>query len=317
MSMYFAKKERSIITRFKKRIAMSTNRRDFLRSSAFASLAFTLPFKGKSSFLGSYAQGGESIRSFGLQLWTVKEDMGANAKDTLQKIATYGYRQIESFEGSKGMFWGWKNTAFKKYMDDLGMGIISSHCNNTVDFERKAAEAAEIGMKYLICPYKGPQKSIEDFKKFADEFNKSGAICKKNGIRFAYHNHDYSFKPVDGMIPQTVMMDNTDKDLVDFEMDIYWVVAAGEDPKAWFAKYPGRFKLCHVKDLAKTNSKEGHESVQIGKGTIDFASILKAGASNGLKYHIIEQEAFTGSNPMQSAEADAKYMKNFSYPPTP
>ncbi len=296
---------------------MSTNRRDFLRSSAFASLAFTLPFKGKSSFLESYAQGGKSIRSFGLQLWTVKEDMGANAKDTLQKIATYGYRQIESFEGSKGMFWGWKNTAFKKYMDDLGMGIISSHCNNTVDFERKAAEAAEIGMKYLICPYKGPQKSIEDFKKFADEFNKSGAICKKNGIRFAYHNHDYSFKPVDGMIPQTVMMDNTDKDLVDFEMDIYWVVAAGEDPKAWFAKYPGRFKLCHVKDLAKTNSKEGHESVQIGKGTIDFAAILKAGASNGLKYHIIEQEAFTGSNPMQSAEADAKYMKNFSYPPTP
>ncbi len=291
---------------------MSTNRRDFLRSGAFATLALTLPFKGKSSFLESYAQGEKNIHSFGLQLWTVKEDMGTNAKDTLQKIATYGYRQIESFEGSKGMFWGWKNTEFKKYMDDLGMGIISSHCNNTVDFERKAAEAAEIGMKYLICPYKGPQKSIENFKKFADEFNKSGEICKKNGIRFAYHNHDYSFKPVDGMIPQNVMMDNTDKDLVDFEMDIYWVVAAGEDPKAWFAKHPGRFKLCHVKDLAKTNSKEGHESVQIGKGTIDFASILKAGTSKGLKYYIIEQEAFTGSNPMQSAEADAKYMKNFS-----
>ena len=289
---------------------MSTNRRDFLRYGTFATLGLTLPFAGKSSLLKEFTEGGgKSIKTFGLQLWTVKEDMGINAKDTLQKLSSYGYRQIESFEGSKGMFWGWKNTEFKKYMDDLGMRIISSHCNNTVDFERKAAEAAEIGMKYLICPYKGPQKSIDDFKKFADEFNKSGEICKKNDIRFAYHNHDYSFKAINGEIPQQVMMANTDKNLVDFEMDIYWVVAAGEDPKAWFAKHPGRFKLCHVKDLAKTNSKEGHESVQIGKGTIDFASILKAGASNGLKYHIIEQEAFTGTNPLESAEADAKYMK--------
>ena len=287
---------------------MSTNRRDFLRYSAFAALGLSVPFKGKSSFLEDFAQGGKKVKPFGLQLWTVKEDMAANAKDTLKKVASYGYKQIESFEGQKGMFWGMKNTEFKKYMDDLGMNIISSHCNNTVDFERKAAEAAEIGLKYLICAYKGPQKSIENFKKFADEFNNCGETCKKNGIRFAYHNHDYSFKPMEGLVPQEVMMVGTDKNLVDFEMDIYWVVAAGEDPKAWFAKHPGRFKLCHVKDLAKT--AKGHESVQIGKGTIDFTSILKVGASNGLSYHIIEQEAFTGTNPLESAEADAKYMKN-------
>lgn len=289
---------------------MSTNRRAFLRNSAFATLGLTLPFRGKS------AAGEELFRfqknhTFGLQLWTVKEDLGANPKDTLAKIASYGYKQVESFEGKDGMFWGMGNKAFKKYMDELGMTIISSHCNNTVDFERKAAEAAEIGMKYLICPYKGPQKSIEDFKKFADEFNKSGEICKKNGIRFAYHNHDYSFKPVDNKIPQVVMMDNTDKELVDFEMDIYWVIAAGEDPKKWFAKYPDRFKLCHVKDLKKTD--KGHESVQIGTGTIDFASILKAGTSHGLKYYIVEQEAFTGTNPLASAAADARYMSGFKF----
>ena len=290
---------------------MSTNRRDFLRNGAFATLALSLPFQGRSSWMEGFTESQKKGRAFGIQLWTVKEDMGSNAKDTLRKLSEYGYRQIESFEGQKGMFWGWKNTEFKKYMDDLDMKIISSHCNNTVDFERKAAEAAAIGMKYLICPYKGPQKSIDDFKKFADEFNKSGEICKKNGIRFAYHNHDYSFKPINGQVPQEVMMANTDKNLVDFEMDIYWVVAAGEDPKAWFNKHPGRFKLCHVKDLVKNQSKEGHESVQIGKGSIDFASILKLGASKGLQYRIIEQEAFTGTNPLQSAEADAKYMKAF------
>ena len=289
---------------------MSTNRRAFLRGGAYAALGLTIPFAGKSSLVEEFLNF-KKLPAYGLQLWTVKEDLEANPKEVLKKVASFGYKQIESFEGKNGMFWGLKNTEFKKYLDDLGTKIISSHCNNTVDFERKAAEAAEIGMKYLICPYKGPQKSIDDFKKFADEFNASGEICRKNGIRFAYHNHDYSFKPIDGQVPQEVMMNGTDKNLVDFEMDIYWVIAAGEDPKAWFKKHPGRFKLCHVKDLAKTAT--GHESVQIGKGTIDFASILKAGTADGLKYYIVEQEAFTGTNPLESAEVDAKYMGSFSY----
>lgn len=287
----------------------SSSRRDFLRGGAFAALGLALPFKGKSSLIESFAAS-KKLNAFGLQLWTVKEDMARDAKDTLKKVASYGYKQIESFEGKSGMFWGMSNKDFSKYLDGLGTHIISSHCNISTDFEKKAAEAAEIGMKYLICPYKGPQKSIDQFKKFADEFNKAGEICKKNGIRFAYHNHDYSFKPVDGQLPQEVMMNNTDKDLVDFEMDIYWVVAAGESPEAWFKKHPNRFRLCHVKDYAKTAN--GHESVQLGKGTIDFHSILKAGTANGLRNYIVEQEAFTGSNPLDSAAADAKYMKAFA-----
>jgi sugar phosphate isomerase/epimerase len=284
-----------------------SSRRDFLRNGAFAAAALSLPVK---SLLAHAPAPYKPLGNFGIQLWTVKEDLAANAKDTLKKLSVDGFKQIESFEGKQGIFWGWKNTEFKKYMDDLGMNIISAHCNISDGFEKKAAEAAEIGMKYLICPYKGPQKSIDDFKRFADEFNKAGEICKKNGIRFAYHNHDYSFKAMNGEVPQEVMMKGTDKNLVDFEMDIYWVVAAGEDPKVWFDKHPGRFKLCHVKDLAKT--AKGHESVQLGKGTIDFASILKAGNAKGLKYYIVEQEAFTGTNPLESAAADAKYMQQFS-----
>jgi sugar phosphate isomerase/epimerase len=285
-----------------------TNRRDFLRSGALAALGLGISMRSESSIFAPAPF--KSLPAFGIQLWTVKEDMAANAKDTLQKLSGDGYKQIESFEGRDGMFWGMNNKEFKKYMDELDMKIISSHCDISKNFEQKAAEASEIGMKYLICPYKGPQKSIDDFKRFADEFNRAGEICKKNGIRFAYHNHDYSFKAVDGQVPQTVMMQNTDKSLVDFEMDIYWVVAAGEDPKAWFAKHPGRFKLCHVKDLAKT--AKGHESVQLGKGTIDFKSILKVGTADGLKYYIVEQEAFTGTNPLESAAADAKYMKRLT-----
>jgi sugar phosphate isomerase/epimerase len=288
---------------------MNNNRRDFLRMSAFAAAGLSLPFNSKSAMMDMFTA--KKLPAFGIQLWTVKEDMAKDAKGTLKKMASYGYKQIESFEGAKGMFWGMDHKEYKAYMDELGLKIISSHCDTSKDFERKAAEAAAIGMKYLICPYKGPQKSIDDFKKFADEFNKNGEICKKNGIRFAYHNHDYSFKPMDGQVPQDVMMDNTDKELVDFEMDIYWVVAAGIDPLTYFKKYPNRFRLCHVKDLTKT--AKGHESCHLGKGTIDFKSILKAGTEAGLKYYIVEQEAFTGTNPIESAEVDAVYLQGFSY----
>ena len=289
---------------------MLNNRRDFLRMSAFAAAGLSLPFAGKSAslFEGFSAT---KLPTFGLQLWTVKEDMEKDAKGTLKKIADYGYKQIESFEGSKGVFWGMDHKEFKKYMDELGMKIVSAHFDTSKDFERKAAEAAAIGMKYLICPHKGPQKSIDDYKKIADEFNKNGETCKKNGIRFAYHNHDYSFVPMKGKVPQDVMMDNTNKDTVDFEMDIYWVVAAGNDPLTYFKKYPNRFRLCHIKDLAKT--KSGHESCQLGKGTIDFKTILKAGTEAGLKYYVVEQEAFTGSNPLKSAELDYTYLQGFSY----
>src|SRR5215207_4053647 len=131
----------------------------------------------------------KKIKKFGLQLYTLRDVLPKNPKAVLKDVSNYGYKQIESYEGPEGMFWGMGNTGFKKYMDDLDMELIASHCDISKDFEKKAAEAAAIGMKYLICPYKGPQKSADDYKKFAAEFNVKGEICRKNGLRFAYHNH--------------------------------------------------------------------------------------------------------------------------------
>ena len=85
-------------------------------------------------------------------------------------------------------------------MDDLGMKILTSHCDINKDFEKKANGAAAIGMKYLICPWQDPQKTVDDYKKIATTFNQCGEICKKAGIRFAYHNHDHDFKMVEGQL---------------------------------------------------------------------------------------------------------------------
>jgi sugar phosphate isomerase/epimerase len=288
---------------------MSINRRDFLRSGSMAALGLSVPFLTKASFLDAPAA--FKIPNFGIQLWTVKEDMMADAKGTLAKLAGFGYKQIESYEGPQGMFWGMGHKGFKSYIDDLGMKIVSSHCDNLTDFDKKSEQAAAIGMQYLICPHKGSQKTLDNYKAFADEFNASGKIAKKHGIRFAYHNHDYSFIPMDGQMPQDVMMQGTDPSLVDFEMDIYWVNFANQDPIAWLKKYPNRFKLCHVKDLAKT-AKNEPESCVLGTGIIDFKKVLKAGAKYCLASFFVEQEAFTGTNPIDAAGLGAKYMqKNF------
>lgn len=254
---------------------------------------------------------GTALAAFGLQLYTLRDDLPKDPKGILKQVASFGYKQIESYEGKDGMFWGMSNTDFKKYMDDLGMVIVSSHCDINKDFEKKAADAAAIGMKYLVCPWLGPQKKIDDFKKAADEFNKRGEICKKNGIRFAYHNHAYSFEPVEGQLGQDVMMTNTDPDLVDYEMDIYWVAAAGQDTEAWLKKYKNRFRLCHVKDRAKGATPADHDaSVDLGKGSLDFSRLLKTASENGMEYYIVEQEKYEGTTPLKSVEANAAYMKN-------
>jgi sugar phosphate isomerase/epimerase len=289
---------------------MQIERREFLKKTAIATTGIML-----SSYLPSCksASISKDVRdNFGLQLYTLRDVLPNDPTGVIKQAASFGYKQIESYEGPKGMFWGMKNTEFKKLMDDLGMKIVSSHCDINKDFDRKAAEAAEIGMKYLICPYLGPQKTIDDFKKFAATFNQRGETCKKNGIRFGYHNHDYGFIPVDGQLPQDVMMQNTDKNLVDFEMDIYWVVAAGQDPIAWIDKYPERFKLCHIKDRKKgAPLSQRDASVDLGTGSIDFKAILKEAGKKGMEYYIVEQEAYENTTPLAAAKSDADYLKNF------
>jgi sugar phosphate isomerase/epimerase len=253
---------------------------------------------------------GKTLDAFGIQLYTLRDDMPKDPKGVLKQLASFGYKQVEGFEGSMGIYWGMTNTEFKKYMDDLGMVFVSSHCDINKDFEKKANEASAIGMKYLICPYLGPQKKLDNFKKFADKFNQLGEVCKKAGIRFAYHNHDYSFQPLEGQMPQDVMMQNTDAALVDYEMDIYWVVTGGQDPLVWLKKYPNRFRLCHIKDRLKDAPlSEKEASCDVGTGSIDFSKILHEGAAQGMQYYIVEQERYDNSTPIQSAERDAAYLK--------
>ena len=307
---------------------MDHKRREFLRLSGNLAAAFAMaPIacklgsqkektaegenKDTTSTNNTNAPAVAAIETFGLQLYTLRDDLPKDPKGILKQVADMGYKQIEGYEGPKGLWWGMKNKEFKSYLDSLGLVMISSHCDFKKDFDKKAAEAGEIGLKWLMAPWLGPQKKIDDFKKYAELFNKNGDICKKHGLRFAYHNHDYSFKKLEDQYPQDVMMQGTNPDTVDFEMDIYWVEVPEEDPEVWLKKYPGRWKLAHVKDRDKNAPKgEGDWSVDLGTGKIDYKKILKTAKDNGVEYFIVEQEKYTGSTPLKSAQVDAEYMKN-------
>ncbi len=256
----------------------------------------------------------QALAQFGLQLYTLRDDLPKDPKAILKQVAGFGYKQIEGFEGKQGLWWGMGSKDFKKYLDELGLTMVSSHCNTKQDFERKAAEAREVGLKYLIEPYIGAQKTLDDYKKQADRFNQLGEVCKKNDMKFAYHNHGYTFTQTDGQYPQDILMQNTNSELVDYEMDIYWVVVPGEDPGAWLQKYPNRFRLCHVKDRLKTAPKgEADASTDVGTGSIDFKKILRTAKENGMEYYIVEQEKYDNSTPLKSAEANASYLKTLTF----
>lgn len=293
---------------------MNYKRRDFIKLTGGVAAGFALTgMKGENMF-SVFLQNEEmkKIKSFGLQLYTLRDVLPKDPKGILKQVADAGYKLIESYEGPNGMFWGMSNTDFKKYMDDLSMNIISSHCDINKNFQQKVDDAAAIGMKYLICPSVDAQKKVDDYKKLAEQFNQCGQLCKKAGLRFAYHNHDHDFKILEGQLAQDIYMQNTDAGLVDFEMDIYWVVTAHQDPEAWLKKYSNRFRLCHIKDRIK-GATERDASCNLGEGSIDFAKILKTAKQNGMQYYFVEQERYDNSTPMKSAAVDAEYMKTLRF----
>jgi sugar phosphate isomerase/epimerase len=285
-------------------------RRSFLKATGISTIAVAAGSNSFASMLPS-----KKIPALGIQLYMVKEDMEKDAEGTLRKLGAIGYTQIESYDGSKGMFWGMTNNQFQALATKYGLTIVSSHYNdNNIPFDTKAAMAAEIGMKYLICPWKGPQKHIDDFKRIADEFNANGAVCKKHGIRFGYHSHAYPFKAVDGQVPEDVLLANTDPALVDFQMDFYYVVTQHKNPFAYLTKYSGRYKLCHMRDVLKVQLPPGSEdesACDLGQGIIDYPKLIATSLDNGVQYFFVEQSRFYNETPLQSAQVNANYVKAF------
>lgn len=243
-------------------------------------------------------------KNIGCQLYSVRDKMAKDPINTMRALAQMGYTQFESY--SKDPFWGMNAAEAKRFFKEIGVNVISSHTGVPDITEANASKAQEIGLKYLLSPFIGPQKSADEWKKRADEFNKAGEICKKHGLKFGYHNHGYSFETKEGVKGQDILLANTDPKLVTFELDIYWAEVAGEDSIAHLQKHAGRYDLVHVKQLITKDPKPAQGVLK--SGLLDYDKIIAAAKKTGVKYFMVEQEQYAGDS-MDAMKENAAYMK--------
>jgi sugar phosphate isomerase/epimerase len=275
------------------------NRRTFLKTSASATLGSLL-----ANSLPAQAAG-KSLAKIGVQLYTVRSLMQKDFEGTLKKVAEAGYKELE-FAG----YYDRKPEEVKKLLDGLGLQAPSTHVpiemlRDKLDTVIQTAKA--VGHQYIVCPWLAPaDRTLEKYKAHAALFNKVGEACRKANIQFAYHNHDFEFETVDGKIPYDVLLAETDPKLVQMELDLFWIKKGGQDALAYFAKHPGRFPLCHVKDMT-----EDQKMVDVGQGKIDFAAIFAQSKQAGLKHYFVEHD--NPADPLQSITASCRYLKSLKF----
>lgn len=196
----------------------------------------------------------------------------------------------------------------------MGMEIISSHtqveaAGITLDNAKKMADDhAELGVKYCVQPWVNEEdRNIETYKKMIADWNEVGRIMKGVGIQFGYHNHNFEFENINGVVPYyDIFMPEMDEDLITMEIDLFWVSKAGQDPVEMFNKYPGRFQLFHLKDMA--NREEPYFDVikdditAVGEGVIDFKRILEAKEVAGMEYMFVEDDNQGNGKPFEALE---------------
>ncbi|GAO45533.1 hypothetical protein FPE01S_06_00240 [Flavihumibacter petaseus NBRC 106054] len=241
----------------------------------------------------------------GVQLYTVRKEMLADAPGTLKALAKLGIRQIESAASEKGFYYGLAPKEIKAICTDLGMTLRSGHVGLDTKWTQTLDQAAESGQEYLICssmPSSG--QTVDNYKKVAEAFNKAGEEARQRNIKFGYHNHDYEFEKVDGIPLYEVLLKETDPALVHMELDLGWVLASGFDPLDYFKRFPGRFPLWHLKDM----NLQTRQSTEFGKGGLPIKNLFKETSASGMRYYFIEQEEYS-KTPMDALAHNLRYLK--------
>jgi sugar phosphate isomerase/epimerase len=279
---------------------MTTTRRGFIKAAGTLTLgSYLLPYTAKA----------EKVQNVGIQLYTVRNEMLANAKGTLETLAKLGYKELESARSAKGHYYGLSAKEIKRVTKDLGLNLRSGHVQIDQNWQKTVDEAAESGQQYLICsslPSNG--QSISNYERVAETFNKAAEACKKANLIFGYHNHEYEFEKDNGQVLYDILLKETDPELVTMEFDLGWVIVTGNDPLDYFEKYPNRFPLWHLKDMKKDEA----ESTEFGKGRIDIPKLFKNKGKSGMKYFFVEQEEYTGK-PLDSVKYNIDYLKRLNY----
>lgn len=302
---------------------MKTSRRTFVKTGALAVLATTV--FPRSAFASSEKKG-----MVGLQLYSVRDDMMRDPVGSLTQLAKMGYVYVEHANYIDRKFYGFSAPEFRKVLDGLGLKMISGHTVMTKqhwDDAKKdfsdiwkftVEDASTLGQKWVISPFMDEtmRKTYDDFKKYMEVFNKSGELCKKSGMKFGYHNHDFEFsQKLNGEKIFDIMMKTLNPDLVAMQLDIGNLYNGGAIALDVMSQYPGRFEIIHVKDeIAAKEGNEKYISTILGEGIVKTQKVVDlATKKGGTKCYIIEQESYGDKTPMYCAKADLDIMKKWGY----
>lgn len=284
-------------------------RREFLIN---ASLAL-----GALAIAPSFAYNAKK-RNIGLQLYSLRASLPKDVKGVLSQVGKAGFSEVETYGFSiKNGFFGTNVKDFKAMLTDNGLSATSNHFDFNSYLETGSTEiikayietANTLESNYVTVPWISEKlrgTTADDYKKLADKVTQAAELCKTAGLKLAYHNHDFEFEEFGDTTGYEILLNNTDKSLVDFELDLYWIVRSGNDPMQLFKKYPGRFTMWHVKDMDKINQDLNTE---IGKGAIDFKSIFAEAKLSGMKHFYIEHETNYYPNAIESVTESCSYVR--------
>jgi len=302
---------------------MKTDRRTFIKTG-------TMALAGTMFLDNSFSATPKKKGITGLQLYSIRDDMAKDPSGSLKQLAAMGYIYVEHASYTDRKFYGYPVSEFKKVLDDNGLKMISGHTvmgtehwvESQKDFSDSwkytVEDAAALGQKYVVSPWmdENIRKTYDDFRHYMDIYNKCGELCKKWGMKFGYHNHDFEFsEKLNGEKLFDIMMKNIDPNLVVVQLDIGNLYNGGAVAMDVLKQYPGRFENIHVKDEIRSgNSNEQFESTILGKGIVDARKVLElAKKMGGTEVFIIEQEAYQDKTPMECVKEDLEIMKNWGY----
>ncbi|KPM33018.1 Xylose isomerase domain-containing protein TIM barrel [Croceitalea dokdonensis DOKDO 023] len=297
------------------------NRRSYIKTIGLGTGAALLshPLRA-SSFL-------ESNITLGVQLFTIAKWVDDDLKSALALISELGYREVEFFGpydfstqfakdrwnqikpmlGIKNdAFYGYQIKEVKNMLADYGLIAPSMHTDlDTLrnGLDHMLDKVSELKTKYLVLPaIQGDKHSLDHYKRYAEEFNGFGEKMAGYDIQFVYHNHGYEHMVLDGQVPMDYLLENTENGKVAFELDIFWMQAAGADPVRYLEKYPEKYKLLHLKDAAKPFrfSGDGQTSDQWmagfplmsdpGDGVYDIKAIIQTAKKTGVEHYYLERD---------------------------
>jgi sugar phosphate isomerase/epimerase len=255
-------------------------------------------------------------KNIGLQLYSIRDSIMRDIPGAIAKVAEMGYKFVEPAGYGEGKFYGMDPAAFRDLCSKNGLLVLSLHTGlplpDSANMEKAMAwwdecinAHAAVGVKYIVQPFMGDEayRSLDTLKKYCDYFNAIGEKCNAKGIRFGYHNHNMEFSTkLDGQTVYDFMVTNTDPAKVTFEMDLYWTVEGGANPVDYFAKYPGRFELWHIKDKEEVGAS----------GKMDFPAYWAAAAQSGMKYGVVEVEQYNFDE-FTSCKKSIDFLNSASY----